>query len=118
MEEGFKLDRLTIINAAPREKSYKLFNGYGLYIEILPSGTKSWRLKYTISGKENRLSLGLFNESKKTTHVSLKLARQKAEAARVLIRDGTDPSAQKRKPNALKIEKLIFRILSKTSHLS
>ena len=96
MEEGFKLDRLTILNAVPREKSYKLFDGYGLYIEILPSGTKSWRLKYTIFGKENRLSPGLYNESKKSTHVSLKLARQKAEAARVLIREGTDPSVQKK----------------------
>jgi hypothetical protein len=37
----------TAIRAAkPREKSYKLFDGLGLYLEIAPTGSKQWRLKY------------------------------------------------------------------------
>ena len=35
--------------ATPR----RLFDGYGLYIEILPSGGKFWRFRYRSGGKEN-----------------------------------------------------------------
>ena len=40
------------------EKTLRLFDGRGLYLEIAPSGGKWWRLKYRIGGKEKRLSLG------------------------------------------------------------
>ena len=49
----------TAIRAAkPREKSYKLFDGLGLYLEIAARGRKLWRLKYRHDGRENRLALG------------------------------------------------------------
>lgn len=35
----------------PKEKKYKAFDMEGLYIEVLPSGTKSWRHNYKDSGK-------------------------------------------------------------------
>lgn len=33
-------------NARARDKAYKLFDGGGLYLEVFPSGTKSWKFKF------------------------------------------------------------------------
>ncbi len=46
--------------AKPEEKSYKLNAGDGLFLEITPSGSKRWRLRYFFAGKEQMLSLGLY----------------------------------------------------------
>jgi len=62
-----------IINAKPREKPYRLFDGRGLYLEIAPSGGRWWRFKYRFKGKETRLSLGVYPE------VSLKAARDRLD---------------------------------------
>ncbi len=39
--------------AKPREKSYKLADGQGMYLEVMPNGSKYWRSKYRIDGKES-----------------------------------------------------------------
>ena len=44
--------------AAPRDKAYKLFDGYGLYLACLPSGAKSWRVAYRVEGKPQTATLG------------------------------------------------------------
>jgi integrase len=77
-------------NAKARAKPYKLAAGAGLYLEIMPTGARYWRLKYRYGGKEKRLALGVFPE------VSLAAARLNAEKARALLRDGIDPSAKRR----------------------
>lgn len=64
----------------------KLFDGHGLYLEILKSGARSWRWKYRIHGKEKRLTFGLYPD------VSLKKARIAREQAAALLRTGVDPS--------------------------
>ena len=84
------------------KKSQRVFDGRGLYLEIAPSGGKWWRLKYRIGGKEKRLSLGVYMAaSAKTVEVSLEAARKAAEEARQLLRDGVDPS-QERKAEKLR----------------
>jgi len=50
-----KLTARQIDSAKPKEKSYKLADGGGMYLEIFPNGAKSWRLKYRIAGKEKRV---------------------------------------------------------------
>ena len=63
-----------IRNAKPREKPYKLSGGGGLYLLINPSGSRWWRLKYRVAGKEKLLSLGVsiprYRSSKRTTGVT------------------------------------------------
>jgi integrase len=84
---------LTVIaarNAKPRERSYKLAAGSGLYLEVLPTGARYWRLKYRYGGKEKRLALGVFPE------VSLAAARSDADKARALLRDCHDPGAKRK----------------------
>uniref|UniRef100_UPI00339D76F9 Arm DNA-binding domain-containing protein n=1 Tax=Cupriavidus plantarum TaxID=942865 RepID=UPI00339D76F9 len=50
-----------IRNAKARERSYKLFDGGGLYLEVMTDGRKLWRFKYVRpSGAENRLGFGTY----------------------------------------------------------
>jgi len=84
-----KLTATAIKNAKPKEKSYKLFDGGGLYLEVMKTGAKYWRLKYRIAGKEKRLAIGVYPE------ISLKQARKEREKAKQLLFEGIDPSEHK-----------------------
>jgi integrase len=76
--------------AQPRPRPYRLADGQGLYLEVVPSGSRYWRLKYRFAGKEKRLAIGVYPA------VSLAKARQVALQARGLLTDGIDPSVKKR----------------------
>ncbi len=76
--------------AQPKTKSYKLSDEKGLYLEITPSGSKYWRLKFRFAGKEKKLAFGVYPE------VSLKEARDKREVARKQLQEGLDPSHEKK----------------------
>lgn len=52
------LTDFTIKNAKPRAKAYKLGDGGGLFIQINPSGSKLWRMKYRWEGREKKLAIG------------------------------------------------------------
>ena len=68
----------------------RLSDGEGMYLEVVPTGARYWRLKYRIGGKEKRLSLGVY------PRVSLVHARQARKEARELIAKGIDPSLKRR----------------------
>ncbi len=38
-------------NAKPREKSYRITDAKGMYLEVTPIGGKYWRMKYRFGGK-------------------------------------------------------------------
>ncbi|PDT33594.1 MULTISPECIES: Arm DNA-binding domain-containing protein [Sinorhizobium] len=48
----------TVKNAKKEEATYKLVDGGGLNLFVLPTGTKSWRLRYRFDGKEKTLVIG------------------------------------------------------------
>ena len=79
-----------IKNAQPRDKAYKLSDGYGLHLEITPAGGKLWRLRYRFGGKEKMLALG------KYPSVRGPEARMRAAEARQAIEQGSDPSAERK----------------------
>ncbi len=85
-----KLTDTACRTAKPKEKSYKLFDGGGLYLEVMPTGSRIWRWKYRFMGKEKRLSFG------KYPSVSLKEARDHREGARKTLDRGHDPSEQRK----------------------
>jgi len=98
-----KLSDRTIKNAKPglnpnnkekgqekTDKSYKLSDGGGMYLEVMPTGAKYWRFKYRYDGKEKRLALGVYPE------VSLAQARERRDDARKLLANGCDPGAIKK----------------------
>lgn len=68
----------------------KLHDGGGLYLWVYQDGSKFWRLRYWIDGKEKSLSFGAFPE------VSLKDARTKRDNERRKIEQNLDPSAEKK----------------------
>lgn len=76
--------------AKPTDKLYKIAVGGSLYLEVTPGGSKLWRWKYRIDGKENRYAMGSYPE------LSLKDAREKVESARKLVKQGLHPAQQKR----------------------
>lgn len=76
--------------AKPADKSYKISCGGGLYLEVMPSGSKLWRWKYRLAGKENRFALGSYPQ------ILLRDAREQSESARKLVAQGVHPSHQKR----------------------
>lgn len=73
-------------NAQPKERPYKKADGDGMYLEVMPNGSKYWRMKYRHHGKEKRLAIGVFPE------VGVNEARDKRLAARKMLASGTDPS--------------------------
>ena len=42
----------------PKSSRYKVFDGGGLYLEVLPTGSKVWRSKYREEGKDRRHTVG------------------------------------------------------------
>ncbi len=65
-------------------------DGGGLYILIGPDGSLGWRFKYRVDGREKLISFGRYPE------VSLAEARERRNDARKLLRQGVDPSAQRK----------------------
>lgn len=76
-------------NAEIRDKQYRLFDGSGLYLQVMPNGRKYWRYKYRL-GKEKIFAIGVFPE------LSLKEAREELAEARKLVKQGIDPTQQRK----------------------
>lgn len=85
-----KLNDRACKSAEVREKPYKLADGGGLYLEVMPTGSKCWRLKYRFNGKEKRLALGVYPV------VTLADAREGREQAKKLLARNIDPSDARR----------------------
>ncbi|MCY4034254.1 MAG: integrase arm-type DNA-binding domain-containing protein [Hyphomicrobiales bacterium] len=81
-------------------KTTWLYDGRGLCAEYPPEGKGNmrWRFRYRINGKEKRISFGT------ELNTTLEQARQKREAARKLVAEGVDPSAQRQKEKSQKAE--------------
>lgn len=84
------LTKQKIEQTAPRGKPYKLFDGRGLHLEVVPSGGRLWRFKYRIAGKEKRISLGIYPD------IGLKTARERLDEVRKQLATRIDPSAQRK----------------------
>ena len=67
----------------PKEHRYKI-------IEVLPSGSKVWRMKYSFGGKDVRHTIGQY------PLISLREARTELLKAKELLAAGIDPMEEKR----------------------
>lgn len=68
----------------------KLADERGLYLHVMPGGSKLWRLRFTLQGRESTVSLGQYPD------VSLRMARDRREDARRLIAQGISPADERR----------------------
>ncbi len=89
-----KAIRAAMKKATREAAALKLSDGGGLRLDVQPSGSGWWRLRYRFEGREGMLSLGTYPE------VPLALARTRRDKARELIAAGTDPSAQRKADKA------------------
>ncbi|MET3130282.1 integrase [Oxalobacteraceae bacterium GrIS 1.11] len=104
------LTDIQIRNAKPKDKPYKLSDGGGLYVEIMPHGSKLWRMKVRqATGKESILSFGAY------PGVPLVDARAERAKAKQQQAGGIDPAQsnrtekQRRNKSAINTFELIAR---------
>ena len=83
------LTEMKVKSLKPRSKPYKVSDYDSLFVLVTPSGSRLWKFKFRIDGKEKLLSFGKFPE------VSLKQARTKRDEARSKLAEGRDPAAEK-----------------------
>ena len=91
------LTEIACRNARAKEKAQKLSDSGGLYLFVTPTGFKSWRLKYRVGKTEKRLILGTYPET------TLREARDRRDEARKQLRDGLDPSIERKKKKAAQV---------------
>lgn len=85
------LTTVAVRAAKPSTKAYKITDEKGMYLWVTPAGGKSWRLKYRYKRKEKLITLGKYPE------LSLKAAREARDSTRILISQGIDPMAERKK---------------------
>lgn len=81
-------------NAKAAGKPKKLSDSGGLHLFISPSGGRLWRMAYRFEGKQKQLSFGAYPA------VPLKDARERRDAAKVLLAAGIDPATQRKQDKA------------------
>ncbi|MHB1117768.1 tyrosine-type recombinase/integrase [Sideroxydans sp.] len=94
-----KLSDTAVKKAKPEEKPYKKADGGGMYLEVMPNGSKYWRMKYRFNGKEKRLALGVYPD------VPLTLARERRDDARKQLAQDIDPGEHKKATKAAKADR-------------
>ncbi|NUY33698.1 DUF4102 domain-containing protein [Paraburkholderia sp. JPY303] len=76
----------------PRATRYCVADGNGLVIEVMTTGTKIWRFRYTLNGKRQPLAtIGDYRM------ISLRVARAKAQRYAALVAQGISPVATARR---------------------
>lgn len=91
-----KLTARQVDTSKPKDKPYKLSDGGGLYLLVNPNGSRYWRLKYRVAGKEKLLALGVYPD------VTLAEARQKRADAKKVLAAGGDPGQEKQEEKQAK----------------
>lgn len=81
------LTDIAVRKAKAATRPYKMGDGKGLYLLVMPAGGKSWRMDYRFDEKRRTMTFGRYPE------VGLVDARAKRDAARKQINDGIDPGA-------------------------
>ncbi|OYX03597.1 MAG: integrase [Caulobacter vibrioides] len=94
-------ERLTAMTVRKLQGAGRYPDGGGLYLQVTPSGARSWIFRYRVLGRERQMGLGPLE------FVSLAEAREKARAARLQRYNGDDPLGARAdaKGRAVKLER-------------
>lgn len=93
-EFNYTLTTTKVAAAKPREKPYPLTDGGGLFLEVLPTGAKTWRYSYMFGGKRRKVTIGPYPA------VSIPEARDKHADYRKTLVGGADPARKKQQAKA------------------
>ena len=107
-----KFSDATVRNAKKAVKPYKLRDSGGLYVEIRPTGSKLWRYRYKICGKENVFAIGEYAQKipkgeteedatarRRAGLFTLMEARVERERCRRLVKQGIHPARERKLEN-------------------
>lgn len=72
--------------AKAAEKAYRLADSEGLFLHVMTTGKRYWRVRYRAEGKEQTLTLGAYPS------LGLKEARYMRDTAKELIKKGVNPA--------------------------
>lgn len=90
----------TLRSIKPGDPRKRLSDGDGLYLLLfVKGGAHGWRLDYSHAGRRKTLSLGTYPQT------SLSAARRKADEARQLLGEGTDPSEARKTAKAEQVRR-------------
>src|SRR5215471_11021758 len=84
-----KIGKLTSLTVSRTKKRGYLSDGGGLYLQVSPSGAKSWVFRFRDAGRLREMGLGPAHT------VTLAKARAKANECRTLRLEGLDPIAER-----------------------
>jgi integrase len=106
------LTDVQVRNAKPKEKDFKLPDGYGLYLLVTPTNGKLWRFDYRYADKRKTLAFGAYPS------LSLADARQRREDAKKLLANGVDPSEVRKAQKAatVAVTENSFEIVAREWH--
>lgn len=109
-----KLNARQVETAKPKDRTYKMADGGGLYLEVSAKGSKYCRMKYRRPSdkKEDRLVFGVWPT------VTLAEARAKRDEAKKLIVQGIDHKAEQREADAQTAGAYTFETIAREWHAS
>ncbi len=82
-------------NLTPRDKLYKVNDRDGLYVAVTPAGSFSFRYNYSINGRQETITFGLWRWG-----ITLAEARERLGEAKRMIADGKSPGKEKARDKA------------------
>jgi len=95
-ERAAMLTDTKLRNLKPKDKLYKINDRDGLYVAITPAGTISFRHNYSISGRQETLTIGRYG----TGGITLAEARERLNEAKKMIAAGKSPAREKARDKA------------------
>lgn len=91
------MPKLTAKSAAAKTAPGMYGDGNGLYLNIKPSGARSWILRTTMQGRRGEMGLGSVRDEKNPAgQLSLSEARERAAEERRIARAGGDPIEERK----------------------
>lgn len=106
------LSDIQVNKAKPKDKNYKLNDGFGLYLLVTSTGGKLWRFDYRFDEKRKVLALGAYPT------ITLADARERREDARKLLANGVDPGQVKKeqKQTGKSLRENTFEVVAREWH--
>ena len=83
-------------NLKPRDRLYKVNDRDGLYAAVTSAGSISFRYNYSISGRQETLTLGRYGSG----GITLSEARERLNEAKKMVSAGKSPSREKARDKA------------------
>ncbi len=97
------LSKARIKALKPEDRRYLVADGASLYLEIHPTGRKSWRVRYRLNGKPAKINLGRYPK------ISPAQARKDRDKIIEAVRAGMSPAEARRREKLIALKGVTVR---------